>query len=560
MQIGVVTENGGTGGISIASQIALDSSGNQVSPTPWLVDPFVIDSATGTIRKNIALGAWWLNYEMHLTYKLGLTVTGGDTADITININNVNEAPSITPATRSVFVGAGDGAPVKTGPIVAIDPDDGDTAQLTWSIVGSAGSPPFSINNNGEMFVCGILDTEFKQTASAPPGQYQVQVTADDNHGKTDTKTITINIEDTRSLSGVTIRVRGKSDKSTTATAEYILQGGSGGGPGLVSGVVEEAADTLLKNANGGDVVLLTTGDGSDLWSDLWTRSLSVTPRANSIIALDFDYDGGLAAARSSSGGADDPEVTMFIDNSEAIFFQGGNQAEYLAVWRGTAVRTAVQAKVGNVTIGGTSAGMHILSSTIYESPLGGTAAGSNSAVETPNGPGMVLGSSFLTIPIFSNTVFDTHFWQRNRMGRTLAFLARMELATGVKGRAIAADEDTALIVTTAGIARVVATPGSNRNVYIFDASAAIYGSTPPLPSVIYSGIIVQKLSASTGNQFNLATWQPIGGSGYKYWVDVDHYQSWFVRGRNWLTDAIESRYGGSTPLSPDKDDWDASR
>jgi hypothetical protein len=85
----------------------------------------------------------------------------------------------------------------------------------------------------------------------------------------------------------------------------------------------------------------------------------------------------------------------------------------------------------------------------------------------------------------------------------------------------------------------------------MFDASIAVHGSEPPLPSVIYTGTIVHKLSVN--QQFNIATSQPIETATAKiekFYVDVDYHQLWCVRGRNWLTGAFESRYGSDTSVN----------
>ena len=370
----------------------------------------------------------------------------------------LNAAPNMNDQTRNVFVGEPDEALV--GPRLNATDPDGDT--LTWSIVaGSAPADlPFEIDaRTGQISVeisaggLRVLNTEYQQSDIAKKGEYTFDVKVDDGQGNAATATVTITLTQVKVMvmGGVTIRMRGKSLKSTTAVAGYILQGGRDGVGGPVGGLVKEAAEELLKNAKGGR-----------------------------------------------------------------------------------------------------SAGMHIMSSSITANGVG-----SDAAVETPYGP--ELEQAFLKIPIFANTVFDTHFWARNRMGRTLAFLARMEFRTGMKGRGIAADESTALIVTPEGIARVVAAPATsdaNRNIYMFDASIAVYGSAPPLPSVIYTGTIVHKLSV--GHQFNIATWQPIETATDKqverFYLDVDYYQPWFIRRRNWLTGAIDyNRYGDDTPTVPNK-------
>lgn len=87
---------------------------------------------------------------------------------------------------------------------------------------------------------------------------------------------------------------------------------------------------------------------------------------------------------RQQEKAADSTEVTRFVSDADALFFQGGDQAEYLAVWRETTLQQAVQSKVGVVTIGGTSAGMHIMSSSIYEPSPADEGVGSDAAAETP--------------------------------------------------------------------------------------------------------------------------------------------------------------------------------
>jgi hypothetical protein len=126
-----------------------------------------------------------------------------------------------------------------------------------------------------------------------------------------------------------------------------------------------------------------------------------------------------------------------------------------------------------------------------------------------------------------------------------------MELESICDPHGIAANEDTALIVNAAGIATVVANeagPTDDHSVYIFDTSIATYGSNPPLPSLIYSGVIVTQLRKD--QQINLNTWQPVGMPTETYYVDVDWYQPWFVRKRNFTTNAIDDigEYGTAPP------------
>ena len=70
----------------------------------------------------------------------------------------------------------------------------------------------------------------------------------------------------------------------------------------------------------------------------------------------------------------------------------------------------------------------------------------------------MTLDSGFLSIPALDNTIIDPHFYQRDRMGRLVTFMARLtntdsQWATpGTPIKGIGIDEQTALLVDTTGL------------------------------------------------------------------------------------------------------------
>lgn len=121
---------------------------------------------------------------------------------------------------------------------------------------------------------------------------------------------------------------------------------------------------------------------------------------------------------------SNDPEVLNQINNAEAIFFAGGDQSEYMHLWSGTPVQAAVQGKIKNVTIGGTSAGCDILGNWIYTAEKG--SVDSNEALSDPYNKEMTFSTAFLSIPFLGSIITDTHFVTRDRMGRMIAFLARL--------------------------------------------------------------------------------------------------------------------------------------
>jgi hypothetical protein len=150
---------------------------------------FAIDPATGQVT---VVGT--LDFETTPSYSLTVQATDNGTpalqgqATITITITNVNESPTVTPATFSVAENAANGAIV--GTVSASDPDAGTT--LTYSIVSGNTGNVFAINpSTGQITVAGALD--FETTA-----QYTLVVQATDNGTPvlSGQATITVNVTD----------------------------------------------------------------------------------------------------------------------------------------------------------------------------------------------------------------------------------------------------------------------------------------------------------------------------------------------------------------------------
>src|SRR4029078_7167034 len=75
----------------------------------------------------------------------------------------------------------------------------------------------------------------------------------------------------------------------------------------------------------------------------------------------------------TSRTGAADPFVVNKIRNAEALFIAGGDQSDYINLWKGTPVADAINyvANVKKAPVGGTSAGLAVLSQFIYAGQLG---------------------------------------------------------------------------------------------------------------------------------------------------------------------------------------------
>ena len=200
-------------------------------------------------------------------------------------------------------------------------------------------------------------------------------------------------------------------DVETEPFNRTVLAGGGGDS--------DAAMISFLSAADGGDVVVLRAS-GSDGYNDYLYADLGIT--VNSVETIVFN----------DASAAGDDYVQTQIANAEAIFIAGGDQSVYVEYWKDNAIEDLLNNHEG--PIGGTSAGMAILSET-YFSAENGTVY-SDEALEDPFNTYMTLGhNDFLTSPnVWWTTVTDTHLDDPDRKGRLLAFFARKLALAEVDG------------------------------------------------------------------------------------------------------------------------------
>lgn len=230
-------------------------------------------------------------------------------------------------------------------------------------------------------------------------------------------------------------------DAVVTTTPGAVLMGGETD--------VNEAFMWQIKNANGGDFTVLRV-DGTDAYNSyIYDISKSIGHQLNSVRTISFHKQ---SAAQST-------EVLNFIQNSEAIWFAGGDQYYYMDWWRDTQVQSIIQSKVNDITIGGTSAGCAILGNYVFNNSYDhDTTLHSYEAMQNPYAPKVTVGSGLIQLPYLTNVITDTHFVERNRMGRMLTFVAKLVTETNnVNIRGIGVDGWTALLLNyTTGTFHVV--------------------------------------------------------------------------------------------------------
>ena len=258
-----------------------------------------------------------------------------------------------------------------------------------------------------------------------------------------------------------------------------------GGGTDL-----DEAFRWMCNRASGGDfLVLRATGD------DDYNPYIKPLCKLNSVATL-------ILPNREA---ANDPFVAETIAHAEAIFIAGGDQANYIRYWTGTPVQRELNAAiVRGAPIGGTSAGLAVMGEWVY-SAEGDKPDDPNldakTALMNPLGPRVTLAHGFLDIPILKGIITDTHFAKRDRMGRLLAFMAKIHsLAPMHPIRGLGIEEKAAVLLEPDGHGAVVG-HGSAYLVSIIGSPQTL-DEGKPLPNSAFN---VQK--AETGKKLNLSDW-----------------------------------------------------
>jgi cyanophycinase len=298
------------------------------------------------------------------------------------------------------------------------------------------------------------------------------------------------------------IRIGNKQDVHTQPTAGIAMMGGGSD--------LDEAFRWLCKKGNGGDfLVLRATGD------DDYNPYVNGLCKLNSVATL-------IIPSREA---AQDPAVAEIIRKADVVFIAGGDQANYIRGWKGTPVEDAINADIAaGKPIGGTSAGLAVLGEFVYgalgDKPDDNDLA-STDVLSNPYFERVTLVRDFLKIPHLENLLTDSHFAKRDRMGRTLGFLARiMQDGWSQTPREVAIDEKSAVLVEADGKGMVV---GSGKGAYFLRPTQ--------LPQVCRSGLPltfrdVYVYKVATGGRFDFVAWKGDGGTAYSLAVEQGRIES----------------------------------
>lgn len=261
-----------------------------------------------------------------------------------------------------------------------------------------------------------------------------------------------------------------------------------GGGPD-----VDDAFRWMISKSGGGDFVVIRC-TGADGYNP-YIYNLGTVDSVETLV-----IKSRLDASKSF--------VVDKIKKAEALFIAGGDQYDYVSYWKGTPVEDAIHyLRDRGVPIGGTSAGLAILGEFLFSAKNG--TVYSSEALADPYNRYMTLDRDFLILPYMEKVITDSHFVTRDRMGRLLAFMARIikdGWSSTVKG--IGVDEETAVCVDGNGVGII-----KGKGYAYFLIASKVPEVCQPKTPLTFLNIPVYKITV-TGS-FNLSTWTGNGGISY---------------------------------------------
>ena len=303
---------------------------------------FSIVSTSGQLQTSAAL-----DYETTTSYSVTVSVSddngGSDSIDVTISVQNVNEAPYFVPGGVILTV-AEDTASGRNidDPITATDPDNGDT--LTYSLQrGDADA--FRIDaNTGQLQTHVALDFETKNRYT------DLVVRATDSAGLVGATRVTIKVTDVTE-NNAPVFTEGSS--ATRTIAENTASGRNIGA--AIAATDADTDDTLTYSLGGTDAGAF--------------RIVATSGQLQTSAALDYETKSSYSVTVSvsdSNGGSDNIDVTIDVSNvNEAPTFTEG----------ATATRTVAENTASGENIGDAVAATDVDAHTTLVCTLSGTDA-----------------------------------------------------------------------------------------------------------------------------------------------------------------------------------------
>ncbi|MBK9669253.1 MAG: cyanophycinase [Thermomonas sp.] len=202
-----------------------------------------------------------------------------------------------------------------------------------------------------------------------------------------------------------------------------------------------DAMHWFMKKAGNGHIVVLRASQAGEIGEEF------------------FNEVGGIKSVETfvfnDRDASTDPKILAALKRADGIFLAGGDQSRYVRFWRGTPIADALDAHVrAGKPLAGTSAGLAMQGEYLYGAMDGGSQV-SPAALADPLGDGNTIETGFLHIAQLKGVITDTHFSERARLGRLIAFVAKGERLAGKPLIGLGVDEDAAVAVEGDGRARL---------------------------------------------------------------------------------------------------------
>jgi cyanophycinase-like exopeptidase len=210
----------------------------------------------------------------------------------------------------------------------------------------------------------------------------------------------------------------------------------------LVGGGTEDYGDWsdapygwAVEQADSGRVLIVGSGSAST-WLPDYFKALGASHARNLAIPN--------AATANASWLADT------VATYDLVFFQGGDQWDYIEAFRSSAFAAAIADHWSNgKALGGTSAGCAILGGWMFSAAFGTVYP--DEVLEDPFNVYMAFEPGLWSF--WADWIFDTHYTERGRQGRLPGFSAHLEHTASPRGlpRGLGVDDRTALCISPAG-------------------------------------------------------------------------------------------------------------
>lgn len=212
----------------------------------------------------------------------------------------------------------------------------------------------------------------------------------------------------------------------------------------------------------------------------------------------------------SSRAIADQQVMYDSLMQYDVFFFKGGDQSFYYEYFKDTKTEQAIIDKFNSGGVmSGTSAGMAILSSVIFSAQNGSLYP--DDVLQNFKDTDITLRNDFL--PFLPGYIVDTHFTERGRGSRLLAFMANWFLTTGEMLRGIGVDDRTALCIDENNIGYVY---GSGAVSIYSAAQFSAFDNTKMISDSVH---VTQLLY---GHSFDLETLEIIAGPDNPLTPEID--------------------------------------